>query len=376
MRSRRSIITRLAVVMSLVAPGMVVAACGSDDNGAATSTGSNANAGVVSQAKVDVSKYLEPVRQLDIAPLAQAAPKGVRLTLISCPSCTAQDKGVTAAAKALGWQLKIVTPKMTPESYVSAWTSVVQAKPDAIIGVSPFPLDAMKRQLDAAKQAGITVVTQGASTYPVGGDSAVVADGSGANVFTVQGELYADVPIADAGKAPNAVLVVDGAIPAWKVISGAFQKRITAAGAKFRQLDVSLASAGKDAPSQIVSYLQRSPDVDYVVLVVPAYYIGLKQALKSAGLDKVKIVIGAADSTIAPLLENGDVLAGVGLETLSGAWRLVDAVARKLTDSDMSCCTHIGSSYLVVQKSNAALAAGLSDYPNRYQDFRAAWKVE
>jgi hypothetical protein len=376
MSSKRRLITRLTfavLLVSLMVATTVIAAASGSNEPVATSAATNQ--AVVQQAKRDVHKYMVPVKRLRIPPLRKAPRKGVRLTIISCNVCKPQTSGMQAAAKALGWRVNVVTPQFTPEAYVSAWSSVVQTKPNAIIGIAPFPLNPVARQLSAAKKAGIAVVTQGAGTYPVGGSSPIAADGSGANVFNVQGTLYADVAIADASGAPNAALVIDGSVPAWKAISGSFKRRITASGAKFNQINVSLAEVGKGAPARIVSYLQRNPKTKYLVLTVPAYYIGLKQALKSAGLGKVKIIVGAADSTVEPSLKNGDVLAGVGLETVSGGWRMVDAVARALTRSSLACCTHIGSSYLVVIKRNAGLARGLADYPNRFQDFLRAWKV-
>jgi len=376
MSNKRRFTGRLALAVALLslAAATTVIAAGTKPQVAKSAAGTNA--AVVQSAKANVHRYEVPVKRLRIAPLRRAPRRGVRLTIISCQVCKPQTGGMQAAARALGWRVKVVTPQFTPEAYAGAWTSVVQTKPDAIIGIAPFPLTAVTKQLNDAKRAGIVVVTQGAGTYPVGGRSPIVADGSGANVFSFIGGLYADVAIADAAKAPNAALVIDGAVPAWKAISAAFKQRITSSGAKFNQISVSLGDVGKGAPARIVSYLQRNRNTKYLVLTVPSFYIGLRQALQSVGLaGKVKIIVGAADKSNAPQIRSGELLAGVGLETVSGGWRMVDAVARRLTNSDMRCCVHIGSSYLIVLKRNAGLGATLDIYPNRFQDFLRAWKV-
>ncbi len=55
--------------------------------------------------------------------------------------------------------------------------------------------------------------------------------------------------------------------------------------------EINPADAGTKLPSQIVTELQREPDVNYIVPAWSDGAIGVPQALKSAGLtDKVKMV--------------------------------------------------------------------------------------
>ena len=250
----------------------------------------------------------------------------------------------------------------------------MQADPDVIIAMCPFPLTAVKAQLDEAKQKGIAVVTIGGTGYPVGGKSAIVTNGGGSKVFPPLANLMSDIAIADAGKGPNAALVVDPSVPSWKPMVSNFQKRIKAAGGKAGIISVPLSDLGKGAPGRIVSYLQANPDVKYLVLNIPAYYLGLKQALTSAGLwGKVKIVIDAADKTVLPSVQSGDVIGATAIELVAYGWRAVDAVARAVTKTKQP--TQMPSAFLVINKKNASMTGeALDAYPSRSADYIKAWK--
>jgi ABC-type sugar transport system substrate-binding protein len=181
------------------------------------------------------------------------------------------------------------------------------------------------------------------------------------------------VIIAQAQVAPTAAWVVDPSVPAWKPMTASFKAAIEAAGGKVYEVDVPLASIGKDAPHRIVSILQAHPDVRDVSLVVGAYGLGLQQALAAAGLaGKVKISSTDATPQDVAQIKGGQLAATVAIETQSAGWRLVDLMARTLAKAPLPY-THIPSDFLVVDKHNVALADDIAGFPHQSQAFLSAW---
>ena len=88
---------------------------------------------------------------------------------------------------------------------------------------------------------------------------------------------------------------------------------------------------GTTDPAQIVSYLQRNPDTDYIVVGIGDATAGIPEALAAADLaGKVKIVTRLADTINFKDIQSGTETMGVTEETYEIGWRMVDALARRL----------------------------------------------
>jgi ribose transport system substrate-binding protein len=343
---------------------------------AATQSGSSGNSALAA-AEATVSQYSKLPSPIVLPAVGKPIPKGatVDLLTVATPSIQYQNAGVAAAAKALGWKVNTITPPETPEGYSSALSSIVQEKPTALIYFTPFPLSSVDAQLKQLKAAGVPVFTLGANGYPVGGSSPVVADGSGANEFIPLAKMVAQMAIADAKGAPDAAWVTDPSVPAWKPMATAYKGEIEAAGGRYNEIDVPLASIGKDAPTRIVSFLQAHPDVKYVGLVIGPFDLGLSQALQAAGLaGKFKFYVSALSAPDVAAIKAGQVNGGVAIETTTGAWRLVDLAARTLAHAPLPY-VHLPTKFLIVTKSNVALAANITAFPGDNSVFLKAWGV-
>jgi ribose transport system substrate-binding protein len=376
-------------LVAVVATSFAVAACGStsatssatSQPAAATASSaaasSDPHAAAVTAAESAVAQYSKSPSPIALPAITKAIPKNVSVDLVSVatPSIVPLNTGVVDASKALGWQLKVFTPKLTPQAYISQLQSIVQAKPRLLILFTPFPLTSFQSELTALKKEGVPIITAGAASYPVGGSSPVVADTSGANIFGPLATLMAKQMIATAHGAPDAAWVVDTGVPAWTTMTTQFKTAIQAAGGTFNLIAVPESDIGKNAPTVIVSYLQAHPNVKYVGLVVGAYDLGLQAALSSAGLaGKVQLSDTDAAPTDVAAIKNGQLSATIAIETETAGWRLVDLGARVLTNTPLPYA-HVPSDFLVITKSNLPLANDIYGFPHDNAAFLKAWGI-
>ena len=354
-------------------------ACGDDEASGTDPAGSSSAAsnGAVTEAKAAFAEYSQAPGPIELPLVGKPIPKAnVTVLYPPTPGIDAIVGGVKAGAAELGWTVKEVAPDVSPEAFAGALDSIVEQGPDALIFLTPFPLDSYDKQLRKLQADEIPVVAVGATGYPVGGDSPVVASAGLDNVFGPLAELEAQTMISHAGGGPKMALVVDPSVPAWQTIIDNMRRTIEAAGGEYNQIDVALAELNK-APERVVSFLQSHPDVEYLWLTINAFNVGLPQALRSAGLaDKVVIGTGAGDQSDVKNIENGSLYATVAIETASNGWRLVDATARALAGASLECCTKISSKYLIVTEGNLDLAADISAFPDQPDAFRTAWGLE
>jgi ABC-type sugar transport system substrate-binding protein len=362
------------VVLCLAAAA--IGACGDDGNSSGTSAAA-VDSGAVSDAKAAFEEFSKEPGPIELPAIDKPIPKA-DVTVLYPPTPGIDDivGGVKAGAAELGWKVKESAPDVSPEAFASALDSIVEQRPDALIFLTPFPLDSYDKQLRKLQADGIPVVAVGATGYPVGGDSPVVASSGLDNVFGPLAELEAQTMISHAGGGPKMALVVDPSVPAWQTIIDNMRRTIEAAGGEYNQIDVALADLAK-APERVVSFLQSHPDVEYLWLTINAFNVGLPQALRSAGLaDKVVTGTGAGDQSDVEGIENGSLYSTVAIETAGNGWRLVDATARALAGASLECCTKISSKYLIVTEGNLDLATDISAFPDQPDVFRKAWGLE
>jgi ribose transport system substrate-binding protein len=329
-------------------------------------------------AEESVASAMSKPSPISLPPVGKPVPKHETIDLITVatPSIQYLNLGPSEAAKALGWKLNVITPQLTPGSYLSALQSVIQQKPNGLIFYTPFPLTSFQSELAALKKEGIPIVTAGAATYPVGGSSPVIGDTSGANIFAPLATLAAQQAIASAKGGADAAWVVDPSVPAWTTMSQHYAAEIKAAGGTYNQINVPEADIGKDSPSLIVDYLEAHPGVKYVTLVVGAYDLGLQQALATAGLaGKVQVFTVAGLPTDIAEVKQGTLTGTIAIETVSAGWRLMDLLVRHFVHDKLPY-VHVPSEYLVVAKKDLGLASNVQNFPDDPGAFLTAWGLK
>jgi ABC-type sugar transport system substrate-binding protein len=106
------------------------------------------------------------------------------------------------------------------------------------------------------------------------------------------GSVGADVVLNDAGKATNVAVANDKALAPLVAIADGFTSEIRryAPASKVQTVEVSLSGTPGANAAATVTFLQRNPDVKYLVYTTPSLMPGAYAALRAAGLTgRIKI---------------------------------------------------------------------------------------
>lgn len=158
-RRARGVLPLIAVV---AIAAVALAGCGSSgSSGDSSSTaGSSSSSAAVAQAKKEVARYYKGTWQ---NPPAKSPPpaRGKNVWVISCgqsaESCAAPIRGVTDAAKLMGWKTNLVDAKFDPAKFGEGVRQAIAAHADAVI-IDAADCDLIKQPLVDAKRAKMPVV--------------------------------------------------------------------------------------------------------------------------------------------------------------------------------------------------------------------------
>ncbi|WP_123666063.1 sugar ABC transporter substrate-binding protein [Actinocorallia herbida] len=321
------------LAVAVCAMASVLAACGS--GGADGGDADGVAATVPAQVRTDVDALRRDPVPIALPKLEKSPPSGKSVIWLGCkyPECATVTSGIEPAAEALGWKLTTLRPEVTPEAILAAWTQAVAAKPDVILAIDVLPIQAIAEQLDDAEKAGIRVILTAGPTKP--GEHGVDASIGSVAFRKANATAMTEYAIADSGGKAHILLAFDPSIPLQlSVRDAAKEAAATCPGCSFAELEVQLAQAGKTIPGQVISHIQRHPDVDYVI-TTGSGALGVAQALKSAGLGKVHLVTSNAQLQDLAEVKKGLQAAAIPNEEISVGWRMVDAAARLLSGAEL-----------------------------------------
>ena len=99
-------------------------------------------------------------------------------------------------------------------------------------------------------------------------------------------------------------------------------------------MEVSFANTPAANASTIVSFLQRNPDVKYLIYTTPSFVAGVSSALNAAGLTDIKTMVSSPSESDIGLIAAGDVYQFLGTEAGAGRfWPVVDAAVRAVQNA-------------------------------------------
>jgi ribose transport system substrate-binding protein len=325
----------VAVVLAvLFCLGILVSGCGGGDSSTgetADTSGDGASPEVKEYAKFVEEHEVEPASLSDeLKPLSKPPPTGITYTGlgVGTPLSAIYGAGETAAATALGWKPKYMEEGATPDSVTSTWNELARAKPDAI-GSLAIPTELFKNQLTQLVSEGTIHTT---IAIPEGPGPDTIACVSCGPTYTERGAWVAKWIVADSGGNADALFFNVAEFPILKFSDEGFEKVMeTCAGCKSKLIDVPASALGKSLPQQVVSEIQRDPDINYVSFGFGDMTLGVYQALNAAGLDeKVKILAANPSERNLAEIEEGTEVASVSEGQELIGWLAVDSVARKL----------------------------------------------
>lgn len=345
-----------------------------------------ASSSEVAQAKAFVAQHTALVKNIPITGELPARPKsGATLDVMidTTPSATQVADGVKAAAAHLGWKVDVINAGSTPESQAAAMSVIVENHPTAVIG-SGFPTATFPTQIATLRKDGIPFVTNGSTdcTTTCNYDKVgVVADVNSTPSNTEVGQWLAEWITADSNGKANSVVWDLSSYNVLNVVANSYVARLKqiCPGCSSDLQDVTTASIGTTLPSQIVSYLQSHPSVNYMAMTYGALTTGLQAALQSAGLsNRVKIADDTGSVANLQAIASGTSPEKVFVpysETIVG-WMETDAVARYLQHATVNEAEYASAprNFLVQSNIKTPLADNNS-VPNYQAQFLKLWKV-
>ena len=322
------------VALTLTVGG--AAACSSSKSSSSGGGGGGSSSagggGGSAQAAANIEPLLKPPTSINITQPLKAKPatgKKICITQSSEPVTLETNKGFADAAAAVGWTVSVVPEGTGPEDPGKALGQCIDQHPDAIF-ISGQTLSTMRTQIERAKSEKIPVF-QSDSGEPVAQDGSIYVMSLDSFQQTgAWGKMIADYI---ATKGSKHTLVVDLSLyPILHAFSEGVVNELKAVSpsTKTTLQDTQITDLiGGKIPSQVVSAIQRNPDIDWVVFCLGDMTTGLKAALTGAGLgSKVKIGGESASTANITALKNKDEDVWTGFAAKIHGWRRIDAAAR------------------------------------------------
>jgi ABC-type sugar transport system substrate-binding protein len=309
--------------------GLAVAAATA--SGTATRRAGTSASGLAQARAVAAQAQRRPTSIGLTTPITKAIPKGKKIYYVACgaiKACTVHITYIRDAAKQLGWTATMIPNDGVPEHWRAAVDTAIRKGADAIIttGITRRNLEP---QIRKAKAKGIPFVTC-CTLAPVG--NGIIFTTSTLKQNARIGKYLAAKAVSDTSASGGAVYVDLTVYEILKGVGTDFKKwyKKWCPSCKYGTIDIPLSAlGGRTVPDTIVAYLRAHKDVNYVVLSeMDALAPGLPEALRSAGLDDVKIIGQAPESDQFPLIKAGEMAGGVPFDFVTIDWLMVDSIAR------------------------------------------------
>ena len=373
MRQRKPMIA----VGGAVAMALVLAGCGG--SGSDASDGGSSHSAISADVKSELAPFLKPPTSLVVdTPLSKTPPQGKKVVLLSNGIEIVQETGagIKAAAQALGWSYSTLTYDQNNPATINSSMLAAIGKGADVVMLTATDVSIYSNALAEARKRGTVIIDISSGNKATDGVTALVNNAN--QNGPVWGRIGALGILADAAKAGTKPEIGIVTTPVFQTILGPTEK---AAG---ETVKASCPSCSVDSipvppndlfsgktPADVVSYLQRHPQVNYLLLGASIFDEGLQPALKAAGLDKVKI-FGVAPlagqlKSVAGGQEGGWVADPLNVL----GWMAVDAAARSFSGDDPTVYNKAGIPTFLITKDTAG--TGLQ-VPVDYQDqFKKMW---
>ncbi len=372
-----------------VAGAIGVAGCGSSSSNSSTNVASVGTAGsgsagaVAPSAIAAVAKYSQVPKVVPLGgELTAKPPAGKKIAVLACAivSCEEQSRSLKEAGAHLGWTVTSYKFGQTPQTAESALHQAIVSHPSGVM-IEAFPLAVFKEGLEQLKAANIPVVdlaTANPNTPPIiGSVSTAMASATEAGPH-LYGKLQADyIATASQGKA-NVLYMNTPDYPYEQAQTEATKTELAkvCSGCKLQVVNLALTELGPQTAGVIVSYLQKDPSINYLVLSFAEIYdFGVEAALANAGLaNQVKIVTTGPVQSTFKAMKAGKITAVIASPNEMNSWYVMDMFARHFVGDPVTETS--GKSPQIITDSDANPEwkewPGVPEYQSQ---FLKAWKV-
>ncbi|WP_190814614.1 substrate-binding domain-containing protein [Saccharopolyspora pogona] len=366
-------------MIAVIAAGLVLAACGSDD----TSQSRPQNSAEASKAARAAEAFVEPflATPTDITvtdPLPSQPEGGKAFVWVSCDTSLCRDiaKGAEEAAEAVGWSYKNLTFKLAdPASLVAALNQALDFSP-AAVGFTALPEAVWSTVVPVYEKAGVQLVP--AVVGPVELSETVPANIFGDESQNTQAKLLANYTIADSDGTASGLLVRVPDLITLKAFDGGVQEAYEACKTcDLSTVDVGLAQvAAGQVNGVITSELQRNPKIKYVILPSSDFAQGLPSALSTAGLNDIRILaVGSTEQDLQDVID-GRATGFVPFSAKYAGWLAVDSALRTAAGVQLPEGYGRIPMQLFVKKNTTEPFSSYEE-PSDFRDqFMALWKLK
>jgi ribose transport system substrate-binding protein len=328
------------LVVAVLVLAVIVSGCGSSSSGG-SSTSSSSESSSGSSVSLEATRTAIPA-SYEGPTTPAAAPKGVKLGIISCSQtlqgCVTLAAASAKAAGAIGWQSRTFNGESATTTENTQIANAVSwgAKVIELIAIDP---KTVQTGLKVAAQAGALIVSadnSGSEPNPVlpppAGDVWPKVDVS-AN-YGKLAETEAEWIMADSGGKANVLVYGDKEYPAIDAgISGLLSKFKSCSGCKISEVQYFTASQiASTVGPDVVNYLRSHPEVEYVYAPFDPAAVAMVTAIQGAGLSgKVKLLSYLGDQQNLEFVSNGQVQVADGaVDNTYNGYAVVDQAIRLL----------------------------------------------
>lgn len=340
-------------------------------------------ADAMTDAKMIVEKYASKVEIWDGPTTGPAAKPGKTIVVLAGDlkngGILGVTKGVEAAAKEIGWEVRVLDGAGSISGRTSAFGQTLALKPDGIV-INGFDLVEQKPGIDAAVAAGIPMVSWHAASDigPIEGSNIF------ANVTTDPMEVSKSAAMwafADAGGKPGVVIFTDSTYQIAIDKADRMKEVIEELGGTVLEyVDTPIAETSQRMPQLTTSLLQRyGAKWTHSLAINDLYFDFMSPSLAAAGIkgDGAPINVAAGDGSESSYqrIRSGQYQAVTVAEPLAlQGWQLVDELNRALEGQPWSGYV---SPLHVVTKDNVEFDGGPNnsfDPDNNYQEaYKKIW---
>lgn len=404
MLHRARVLPKVACVLAV---GVLLSACGSDDAEPTTAAASGKSA-TATQTAVDgkpfvtetaaaafreitgfepfakpataeelaprVAKYTAvPTEVLVKEPVSKKAEPGKQLAILytGVPIAIEYFEAQKAAAELLGWKVTGIDVGTNPEEFAQAYDRAVGLKPDMVIG-SGIPREYLNKQLTQLQEMNIPVIQWSSGVDPVDGHLFVAVDNP---LYEAAGIQTSEFLAADGDMKSNVVAFSVKQYAMIDVFTRTMDEYMEkmCADCTFDLQQVAASDVGKLAP-KVTAYLQKNPDTKYVLCGFGDLCQGVGTALKAAGRSDVKIMTRDPSSTNYQNIANGVEWAGGALPIGQTSWQVID-LAQRVFNGDSLDGTRLQPQQIVteVPDPKSPVIGAVPEYQDQYKKL---WKLE
>ena len=339
----------LIAIGTLLIVSLVVAGCGGSSSSTSSGGGEATTSGNTepstsgnTEATSSVAKEVEELEQRPTSvgvetPTKKTPPKGKSVVFLSCafPSCVVLGGYLEEAAAVLGWKVKTIQYKETPEGVKAGWEQLVRLNPDAAIITGGYPISYYKDQLEEFHENGGVAISY-ADPQPANPNLGIISGIHDGEHFAYQGEAMAKYVGAKA-ESDNILFVTSSGFPVFQPELEGFESELPKAcpECELEVYDAPISSVGKDLGGRIAQKVQANPSINGIVLAFGDMAIGLSPALKGAGIESMPVVSQAQDETVNEMLRNGEINSIYASDNPESMWRAADELSRHFNEESL-----------------------------------------